>query len=334
MILKSHGFGNLDLKVPGGHETGQTAEHTKMHLEIVRDLLLGIGFRSIYILLDKVDETDFAGNDAQGSFLIIKPLIRDLELLQTRGIGFKFFLWDKLKPYYIKLGRPDRITHFTLSWSTEELNNMLSKRLIAFSEARVRDLSKLTNASLAQPLQFLVVTFAAGSPRDMIRICQRILSEQMKANSNSRTIDLEAIDSGILEFSKERSTELAGEDMLRDLLKIGEVDFTTNQLASSVLKVSVNAARSKIEGWMRKGLVERIGEQRCGNGRPVHHYAVTVVRLARAMLSQMDITDFLRQKVLSCDSCEKILIRDWEQPGVAYNCPACGKRQALNGGSP
>jgi hypothetical protein len=133
---------------------------SKAHLEIIRDLIRSIGFKSFYILVDKVDETPQTGNNAEDSFLLVKPLLRDLELLQIKGIGFKFFLWDKLEPHYREFARPDRIQQFELSWGEAELRTMLSRRLEAFSNGNVRDLGQLTNADVAEPLHALVVLFA------------------------------------------------------------------------------------------------------------------------------------------------------------------------------
>jgi hypothetical protein len=154
----------------------------------------------------------------------------------------------------------------------------------------------------------------------------------MKLNANpvlsSKFIELEAIEAGILDFARQRAGELAGEETLRDMLKIGEVDFTTNHLASSVLKVGVNSARNKIEKWLQKGIVERIGEKRVGNGRPVYHYAVSDIRVARAMLPRMTLSEFLSSKVLNCDSCSRVSIRHW--PAGERRCPACGDRPAIS----
>ncbi len=153
----------------------------KAHLEIVRDLLLSIGFKSVYILIDKVDETAETGNNAEASFNLVKPLLRDLELLQMRKVALKFFLWDLLNAKYQKYARPDRLEQFELSWGESDLDKMLSRRLEAFSGGKVHNLSDLTGAELAKPLHFLVVLFAEGSPRDMIRICQEILAEQLRS---------------------------------------------------------------------------------------------------------------------------------------------------------
>lgn len=53
----------------------------KIHLEVVLNLVKSIGFKSVYVLIDKVDETSDTSNNAEASFLLVKPLLRDLQLL-------------------------------------------------------------------------------------------------------------------------------------------------------------------------------------------------------------------------------------------------------------
>jgi len=303
---------------------GQTVEGpAKAHLEVVRDLLRSIGFGSIYILIDKVDETPQTGNNAEASFMLVKPLLRDLELLQIKDIAFKFFLWDNLKTYYGKFGRPDRLQQFELRWDEEHINRMLSKRLEAFSGEKVRNLSQLTNADLAEPLQKVVVLFASGSPRDMIRVCQDIISEQLQINPGSDQIGLEAIVKGISTFSSRRANELlqAQPQVLRELIKVGQVNFTANYVANDVFKIDANAARNKIRGWVDAGVVEKIGELSSG-GRPIYHYAVSDIRIAKAMLAQLDLIQFIKQKTRVCPKCRALLIRDWDTH-PAQSCHQC-----------
>src|SRR6266478_9807016 len=111
MILKAKGLGPLNLKTGPTDEAPPVPDElpTKLHLEIVCDLLRSIGYRSVFILVDKVDEATITGNNAEHAFALIKPLLRDLELLQIPGIGFKFFLWDRLETYYREFARPDRV---------------------------------------------------------------------------------------------------------------------------------------------------------------------------------------------------------------------------------
>jgi len=323
MILKAKGLGQLNLKQGLGEEPVAPDElPTKMHLEVVCELLRSIGFRSVYVLVDKVDESPVTGNNAEHSFQLIKPLLRDLELLQMPGSGFKFFLWDRLEKHYAEFARPDRVQQFTLSWNETQITEMLSRRLSVFSAGQVKSLSDLTNENLASPLQHLVVMFANGSPRDMIRACQEILSEQLRADPTSERFGLEAIVKGLLKFSKQRGQEIGGADALRELMKIGRVDFTASYIASRVFKINANSARNKISHWVEKGIVERVGEERTGS-RPVHRYAIADIRVARATMGEMAFGEFLGRKTGRCPDCRRLLIRDWDIQRRQH-CHYCG----------
>jgi hypothetical protein len=294
----------------------------KTHLEVIRDLILSIGYKAIYILVDKVDETAETGNNAEASFNLVKPLLRDLDLLQMKKVGFKFFLWDMLLRRYQSYARPDRLEQFELSWSESELHNMLSKRLAAFSEGKVTDLSQLTNQELAKPLHFLVVLFAAGSPRDMIRVCQEILAEQLQINPDSTNIAIDAVVLGISKFCIRRSQEILPNQIHRELVKVGRMDFTATFVAHEVFKFDVNSARTKIRQWTEAGAVEKVGELDSG-GHPIYQYAVRDIRVAKAIVSQLSLADFMSRKLRTCHRCSALMIRDWDI-GSAQTCQGCG----------
>jgi hypothetical protein len=88
--------------------------------------------------------------------------------------------------------------------------------------------------------------FAKGSPRDMIRVCQEILSEQLRIDPAAEKIGPEAVIEGITKFSGKRSEELLPAHIIRELVKVGRVEFTTNHIANNVFKIEVNSARNKI----------------------------------------------------------------------------------------
>ncbi len=57
----------------------------------LKEFLSRLGISTVYILVDKVDEQSITGNDPKASYAFISELIKDLELLETDGLGFKFF---------------------------------------------------------------------------------------------------------------------------------------------------------------------------------------------------------------------------------------------------
>jgi hypothetical protein len=170
----------------------------------IRELLKRLGVSTIYILVDKVDEQSLTGNDPKASYTFISELIKDLELLETDGIGFKFFLWDALKPFCTKDARPDRLFSFTLKWEYSQLRTMLNKRLEAYSSKRIKDALKLFENKVGLGRTIL---FSEFSPRDCIRICNRILSEQLKHNEKSTVFQLIVVNDSIDYFCKEKVSE-------------------------------------------------------------------------------------------------------------------------------
>lgn len=125
-ILKTYNFEKIDLPELE-QEKKKLDKSYKFQLEILYEIAKKLGFDSIYVLIDKVDETELTGNNAEDTFKLIRPLIRDLDTLSTRGYAFKFFLWDKVRPYYIKEARPDRIQEFKLEWKRNQLETLLEK---------------------------------------------------------------------------------------------------------------------------------------------------------------------------------------------------------------
>lgn len=115
-LLKAHALPAID--VPDAAEEQKNLSQSYKHqLEFLRDLAKEIGFNSIYILVDKVDETERTGNDPKSTYDLVRPMLRDLELLGTAGFGFKFFLWNQIGEQLAKDARTDRFFLHNLNWT-------------------------------------------------------------------------------------------------------------------------------------------------------------------------------------------------------------------------
>lgn len=257
-LLKSYELEGIelpDLK----QEEKRLSETYKYQLEILFNLVKKIHFKSIYILIDKPDETEQTGNNAEATYRLIQPLIKDLELLGLKGYGFKFFLWDQIEPYYRKDARPDRIAQYQLRWTRTTLKNVLSKRLLAFSNKKTPTFQSLTEIPADAPelnTDDITCLFSNNSPRNLIRLCEHILATQAERSAEANKIDFSAIDTGILNFSEMLFRENYGDELLRDIQRAGRELFTTNYIANDILKISGQGARNKITGWMKSGVVE------------------------------------------------------------------------------
>jgi hypothetical protein len=205
------------------------ARPSKNHLETILTIITKLGFDSIYILIDKVDETQLTGNDAEASYGLIDPILRDLDLLQMRNVAFKLFLWNEIFPFYKQWARPDRISQFDLKWSKEELKKILRLRLQAFSSNGAPSFYDLfddsMNGDVKKAIEDLLITFSHGSPRDMIRICSQMVAEQLRTNPYSKRVGFSAVTQGFNIFCEERAKEVISEKILRELQKTHKLDF-------------------------------------------------------------------------------------------------------------
>ncbi|UVD79379.1 hypothetical protein NWE55_14805 [Myroides albus] len=288
------------------------------------DLLKKCNYNSIYILVDKVDEQNLTGNNPSASFLLIKDLIKDLELLETPNLSFKFFLWDALKPYTVEAARPDRVFSYDLRWTWGQIIEMLSKRVEAYSHGKITNFESLFNnrKSLGR-----IILFSELSPRDCIRICNRILSEQFKEDPNSLIFSEIVVDRSIEQFCKEKASELIiNPTNLKHLTKTNRVSFTIEELVVSKVASDSAAIRNIINPWTTAGYLKKIGLVQRKNAKSVNEYAFQDIRLAFTATPALSVDDFTKTKVRRCKTttCKTIYYRDFDKK--EYECPECNTK--------
>jgi len=256
LLLKNYGLESIDLPEVQ-QEQKKLSETYKHQLEILHELVIGIGFKSIYILVDKVDESEKTGTDSQKTYQLIQPMLRDLDFLGLRGYGMKFFVWDKIEPYFRAESRPDRVPQYQLQWNRTTLENMLSKRLLAFSNNNISCFQQIVSKDIDYNIDSALSVLANGTPRNLIRLCEKILAAQAEIDHESKTISSRAINRATIDYSSQLGIETYGEDILRDLQHVGRELFTINYLANDVFKMShENTSRNKVAGWVNAGLNE------------------------------------------------------------------------------
>lgn len=293
----------------------------KNNLFNIIELLKKSGYNSIYILIDKVDEQSLTGNSPEASFSLISDLIKDLELLETPNLSFKFFLWDALKPYTVAAARPDRVFSYNLNWTWSQIVEMLSKRVKAFSKGKIRNFESLfdNRKSLGR-----IVLFSELSPRDCIRICNRVLSEQFKENHNSKTFSETAVNRSIELFCREKGQELiVNSTNLKHLTKTNKVSFTIEELVTAKVAADSPAIRNIINPWTTAGFLKKIGLVERKNAKSVNEYAFQDIRLAFLATPTLNLDQFIELKVRRChiSTCKTFYYRDFDRK--PYNCPEC-----------
>jgi len=294
-FLKQHGFDPIDLP-DIAHEEKRLSETYKHQLELLRELVETIGFSSIYVLIDRPDETEQTGNDAEKTYQLIRPLLRDLELLGLKGFGFKFFLWDKVEPFFNIDARPDRVQQYKLQWTRKSLKSVLSKRLLAYSDGVVSTLGQLVADDNENADDYFCL-LANGSPRNLIRLCETAFAIQANRDADAVLLEYSALDQATVSFSEVLTNEQYGVNISKELQRVGRELFTTNFVANEVLKISVNGARSKITGWTNAGVVSQIGTVTVPPAkRPTHLYCVVDPSVVRLINRTEHLDNFMRDR--------------------------------------
>ena len=284
-------------------------------VEIVRSL----GFTSLYVLVDKVDESSLTRGDARRSFDYVKALLTDLPTLETRGVAFKFFLWDQLAPMLAtEGGRPDRIPQVMLHWTQDELKQMLSQRLSTYSSGAVTSLNQMLCPDSVVDLDTLAVYMGAVSPRNVIRFAGAVASEATRVGPVSCISD-GAVWSAVSQFAKDISAEIAA-SYISDIRRARRVSFTINYLANDVFRTTSQAAGNKVRAWENAGLVKRIGEVPSPGNRPMLLFAISDIRIAITAIPEFAPVALIDVYAKVCPNCGALLITQ----EATVICSSCG----------
>jgi hypothetical protein len=294
------------LKFPRSTKKGLELGPHKSQLEALYGLVRKVGFKSIYVLIDKVDETPASNNDAKATYQIVKPLLVDLELLGLKGYCFKFFLWDAAEQYYRDGdARPDRITIYKLTWDRKLLQNLLAERLRAYSNGQHASFASVA-PDVTTPDE-LMALLANQSPRSLISIGNSILAAQAESDPNSKVVVEAAFDAGVIDYCDKHVRDSYGQHgPLREILKVGQEVFTTNHCATNVFKISVNGAREKIQSWTRAGLVVEAGTVKVlTSNKPVNVYCIVDPCVVRLIHRVRPLKEVARNRWHVCSKCGK-----------------------------
>jgi hypothetical protein len=298
----------------------------KSQLERLRSLVGALGYNSIYVLIDKVDETPLTDNP-EGAYKLVKPLLADLELLSLKGFGWKFFLWDKVESLYREDGaRSDRVPIYNLKWDRIDLVTLLTQRLKAASGGKITSLSKLCPS--LDHLDTAVCIFANHSPRNLIQLMERIFAHQGEINPNSTVLSEDAIAAGITDYCEAYAKMTYSKQALKDLHRVGKDTFSVSFVASDVLKAdSDNTARNKISGWVDCGAVAQLGSTKVkGAKRPVNLYRVIDPCIGRLLHRTKPIKLMLDEMWHECSICEhdNLFSGNGYSSGDEAICSNCG----------
>ncbi|WP_419818775.1 P-loop ATPase, Sll1717 family [Glaciibacter flavus] len=306
--MQKLGLNSISLPADLVTQAGNRASSAQYFFSQLVQISGKLAWQSVYVVIDRVDETDATSRKPQAAFELIRGLVTNLATVEHPGVAFKFFLWDQLRPIAVEAGvRTDRITEFRLSWSVEELSQMLAARLAAYSDGRVQSFNDVLEENVDIDVHLLLAHLCYGSPRDMIRMAKQIISEATRKTSKIDSISENAVWRGIHEFAKTRTSELYAR-FESDLFKFSDVSFVTNKLSSDVFRISDNAMRQKLQQWTDVGAIRKMTEVADGKNRPKHVYTFTDLRVVLARTPLSDVQLVLDNYALRCATCYRFVI--------------------------
>lgn len=322
---------NLDLKI---NKNKISHEELLDTIKIIENLFNKMGIKSIFILIDSVDETSLTGNDSTKSYELIKPLIKELKILEQKTIVLKFFLWDKIQEHWSEEIRKDRIDIFEMNWKREKIVELINKRLIAFSNGKYKSLSDILNNTSFNIDHIL--DFANNSPRDAINIMKDIFDQfLMNSNDGTKFPDDLSIKTGIDLFCKNKFDELILKDKQRkDIKRIKLSTFTIPYLYNEVFKCNDSTARNILMPWTRAEYVissnTKIRVKQSPN--PINIYTIKDLRIARHVCSDKKLEEFIDNNLIKCEECETINVFDKKNHYGLNNwqCNKCQSNLTIN----
>lgn len=327
-LLKNYNLEPIDLPSASQEQKPLTSTY-KYQLQHLARLVRSLGFTSLFILIDKIDETEKTGNDPHSAYKLIRPIVRDLELLGLRHYGFKLFLWNQLDPYYQSDARPDRINQYTLTWKRTALEQVLSRRLATFSNSNITNFNQLfSNQNTSIDRHAAICVLSNGSPRNVIRACEKILSAQSEIDPTSHELSDDAFESGITAFCDMQLRESYPESVTKELQKVGSELFTVNYLANEIFKVHQNSARNRITKWTDLGIVKQVGSISVDSSKkPLNLYYINDPVMNRIVHRAQRFDSFFANRWIPCSHCAVDNLMDIDLLPGANNatCAGCGR---------
>ena len=234
----------------------------KEYLTILIDITKTIGFNSIAILFDGIDEYKLVSSDAVAVTKFTEGILRDTQLLYTDNLSIVFSLWSEVKNSLNTKGvRFDKFPEIHIDWTDGELESLINKRLLHFSENKLHPLT-LEQLVGDQTYRNQILELANKSPRSLIDLLHNISYKE--TNEDVVSFSARAIADGIMVYCKTFDyislCPLHFKDdymsWLNKLLSIRLCDFSLEQMATSLnLKTKTSTPQTYILELKKRGLV-------------------------------------------------------------------------------
>lgn len=231
-------------------------------LELVRRfrrVVEELGIEHVFVLVDRVDEFQGVAGEPERQAELLEPLLTNIPL---RGIlCCKFFLPLELLPVLRRqLGsdefREDKTATLEVEWKAEDIAALLQTRLFTSSQGLHSSFASLVEGNPSD-VDDQLVKLAYHSPRDLVRLCNRIFSEHTRLPTNKLDLEPGEIQAAKRWFAKTRARELYGDEWLAQLIRLAEMPFSADAM-DQALKLTKEETELLLHDWQERALVVRL----------------------------------------------------------------------------
>ncbi|GHT65930.1 hypothetical protein FACS189452_00940 [Bacteroidia bacterium] len=233
-------------------------------LNFLIETSISLGYKSIVILFDKIDEFQEINSDVEKVTDFAVEILSDTDLLYSDRLSIVFSLWSEVKRTLNKRGvRFDKFKEIDIRWNPEELEELINYRLKFFSidKSQVVTLNSLIINSNDKKT---VLELADRSPRSLIRVLGEIYNEDHKGE-NLSAFTSTAISKGLVRFcaqfdyeSQQPSKTGKRSDLINWInrsLRIRKTMFTIEDL-NRVYSQRTTVSTKHIDDMMKLGIIK------------------------------------------------------------------------------
>ncbi len=131
-------------------------------------------FQALYILIDRVDEREPMASDPEQAANLLESLVTNLPVMELENTAFKLFITPEVMAALQQHSglRLDRLLARDISWTEQDLQYLLDRRVEVFTEGALPSLDAVSESG---NLVAQMATKAQGSPRTMLRLAEWLL---------------------------------------------------------------------------------------------------------------------------------------------------------------
>lgn len=236
-------------------------------VKLLINIALSLGYESIVVLFDKIDEFSEINADINKVADFTLPILTDTDLLYTNKLSIVFSLWSEVKRTLNNRGvRFDKFQDIDIKWREEDLERIIDKRLSFYS---INKSVPVTLKSLV-PLdndRRILLSLADGSPRSLLLLLNRLYEEEIGQIDDDKSFvsfSSTTISKGVIAFCQHFDYESLQPSRVSDkknyyswlekVLQMKKPFFTVPEVAS-VFSVKLSNASKYVVEMEKLGII-------------------------------------------------------------------------------